>query len=199
MEIACYYFFNYRSDETSNTVHNALAPERQTTYIVFESALLLLFTSCIYCASCSVTIKKVIIGSFLRVIQWCNKCKQKRLWESQPFIGNIPAGNILTSAAILNAGALPSKAIRVFEILNCSTISKKTFFRHQSIYLQPATCMVWEQHQQALLSILREKQTGLVVAGDGRADSPGHSAKYGSYSLLELTCNKVVDFKLVQV
>ena len=27
--------------------------------------------------------------------------------------------------------------------------------------------MIWEQHQQALLSILREKQTGLVVAGDG--------------------------------
>ena len=38
-----------------------------------------------------------------------------------------------------------------------------------------------------------------MVAGDGRLDSPGHSAKYGSYSLLELTCNKIVDFKLVQV
>lgn len=39
---------------------------------------------------------------------------------------------------------------------------------------------------------MREIQ-GLVVAGDGRADSPGHSAKYGAYSMIEQTCNKVVD------
>ena len=40
---------------------------------------------------------------------------------------------------------------------------------------------------------------GLVLSGNGRADSPGHSAKYGSYTVIELTCNKVIDFKLVQV
>ena len=39
----------------------------------------------------------------------------------------------------------------------------------------------------------------LQLAGDGRADSPGHSAKYGSYSVIDPTCNKVLDFKLVQV
>ena len=39
----------------------------------------------------------------------------------------------------------------------------------------------------------------LKPSGDGREDSPGHSAKYGNYSLIELTCNKVVDFQLVQV
>ena len=33
-----------------------------------------------------------------------------------------------------------------------------------------------------------------MLAGDGRSDSPGHSAKYGSYSILDLTCNKIVDF-----
>ena len=38
-----------------------------------------------------------------------------------------------------------------------------------------------------------------MLAGDGQSDSPGHSTKYGSYSILELTCNKIVDFKLVQV
>ena len=38
-----------------------------------------------------------------------------------------------------------------------------------------------------------------MLGGDGWSDSLGHSAKYGSYSILELTCNKIVDFKLVQV
>ena len=39
----------------------------------------------------------------------------------------------------------------------------------------------------------------LVLGGDGRADSPGHSAKYGSYSVIDLKQSKVVDIKLVQV
>ena len=56
-----------------------------------------------------------------------------------------------------------------------------------------------KKHQQALLSGFRREKKSLVVAGDGRADSPGHSAKYGCYTLVELTCNKVIDFKLVQV
>ena len=38
-----------------------------------------------------------------------------------------------------------------------------------------------------------------MLAGDERADSPGHSAKYGSYTFVELTCSKVVDFQLIQV
>ena len=46
---------------------------------------------------------------------------------------------------------------------------------------------------------LKERQNLIVVAGDGRVDSPGHSAKYGSYSLLELNCNKIIDIELVQV
>ena len=40
---------------------------------------------------------------------------------------------------------------------------------------------------------------GLVLGTDKRADSPGHSAKYGSYSVLEERINKVIDIQLVQV
>ncbi|KAJ4937706.1 hypothetical protein JOQ06_002338 [Pogonophryne albipinna] len=38
----------------------------------------------------------------------------------------------------------------------------------------------------------------LVLGGDGRADSPGHCAKFGSYTMLELHANVVVDVQLVQ-
>ena len=43
------------------------------------------------------------------------------------------------------------------------------------------------------------KQQGLFLGGDRRSNSPGHSPKYGSYSVLELNINKIVDIKLVQV
>ena len=38
-----------------------------------------------------------------------------------------------------------------------------------------------------------------MIGGDGRADSPGHSAKHVSYGIIELTTNKVIDMHLVQV
>ena len=39
----------------------------------------------------------------------------------------------------------------------------------------------------------------LTIGGDGRADTPGHSAKYGSYAMLDLDLMVVVDIQLVQV
>ena len=40
-----------------------------------------------------------------------------------------------------------------------------------------------------------------MLAGDCRADSPGHHAKFGScmYTVIDLKTNRVVAFKLVQV
>ena len=188
----------FRTDETPDSTDSPYTRKGQTVYLVFESALLLLFSSCIHCSS-HTSVKKVVTGSLLRIIQTCSNCSRRRTWESQPYIGKIPAGNILISAAILYSGALPSKALQMFQILNLATITRKTFFRHQNQYLQPAINSVWKRSQELLLRSLKEKGNPLVLAGDGRSDSPGLSAKYGSYSILELTCNKIVDFKLVQV
>ena len=38
-----------------------------------------------------------------------------------------------------------------------------------------------------------------MLGGDGRADSPGHSAKFGSYTTMELQKKVVIDIQLVQV
>ena len=47
--------------------------------------------------------------------------------------------------------------------------------------------------------MLNELQgTGLVVGADGRCDSMGHSAKYGSYTAMDLDRNKVLTVELVQ-
>ena len=49
-----------------------------------------------------------------------------------------------------------------------------------------------------LVEELRRSGENLVLGGDGRADSPGHSAKYGSYTLMELQSKKVIDIEVVQ-
>ena len=175
------------------------SPFKQKTYLVFESALLLLFNLCIFCGQSSTALKKTVIGTFLRITQTCTECCRVRVWDSQPHLGRTPAGNIRLSAAILFVGALPAQALRMFSVLNCPTISKKAFFRHQTHFLQPAITLVWREQQQSLMAKFKDSIKGLQLAGDGRADSPGHSAKYGTYSVIELSCNKVLDVKLVQV
>ena len=37
------------------------------------------------------------------------------------------------------------------------------------------------------------------VCGDGRCDSPGHSAKYGTYTLMDEKTNLIIEFSIVQV
>ena len=46
---------------------------------------------------------------------------------------------------------------------------------------------------------LHEFDEPLSLGGDGRSDSPSHSAKYGAYTLLDLHHNMVLDVELVQV
>ena len=103
-------------------------------------------------------------------------------------VQNIPAGNIILSSSILFSGALPSQMLRVMENYRCVTITKRTFFKHQKEYLQPSILKVYKRHQSNLLDN--------IIGGDGRADSPGHSAKYGSYTMMEL---EVQAIQLVQV
>ena len=50
-----------------------------------------------------------------------------------------------------------------------------------------------------LLKQLRQEKRQLVISGDGRADSPGPSAKFGSYTVMELKKGVVIDVQLVQV
>ena len=80
--------------------------------MVFESALMLLFSTCVACGSTFVSIKRLIIGSFLSVKQVCTQCNNTFVWESQPYISNIPAEN-LTSAAIFYTSSLPAKALGI--------------------------------------------------------------------------------------
>ena len=48
-----------------------------------------------------------------------------------------------------------------------------------------------------MLSTLQNK--GVYLSGDGRCDSPGHNAKYLTYSLYDQTTNRVIGFSLTQV
>ena len=123
----------------------------------------------------------------------------QQLCRIQPHIKDTPAGNLLLSAAILFSGATPGKTFRLLGYMGVACISDRAFYYHQSQYLQPAVLSVWEGKQHELLAECTSRGTPLSIGDDGRADSPGHSAKYGSYGIIDLSINKVLHIELVQV
>jgi len=88
---------------------------------------------------------------------------------------------------------------RVFAALNMLTISSSTFYRHAQQFLQPAILSVWIDRQTNMIETLRQRPGDVIIGGDMRADSPGHCAKYGSYTIMELRANRIIHIGLIQV
>ena len=158
-----------------------------------------LFSSCSECCQKTKGLIERKVGSCIHVLQKCESCGHERYWISQPYSHAMPMGNLLISSSILFSGSLPSKVLLFFQFMNLACISRRSFFRHQRVYLFPTLDSFWAGEQEKLLRVLRQDEEPLVIAGDARSDSPGHSAEFGSYTLMEQRLSKVVDFQVVQV
>ncbi|ELU04929.1 hypothetical protein CAPTEDRAFT_219761 [Capitella teleta] len=95
-------------------------------------------------------------------------------------------------------GSTPTKALHMLDILGVQSIGYSSFMEHQRNFLQPAVKEVWLAEQKAVLQVAKQAEGGAAVGGDSRCDSPGHCAKFGSYSLMELQSGKIIDVQLVQ-
>ncbi|KAG1936444.1 hypothetical protein F2P79_018498 [Pimephales promelas] len=170
--------------------------ERDTKYIVFEKCLLQLFETCPVCTRCC-DVRPRRQGSFVAIDQLCPHCQYFRKWQSQPVVGSTPLGNLQLSAAIHFTGASFFKLQKVFNAMHVKMITHTTFRKHASMYLEPAIIYTWKKEQE---EVLRQLSRGdkVIAGGDMRADSPGHSAKYGAYTLMDLESNIILDIQLVQ-
>ena len=60
-------------------------------------------------------------------------------------------------------------------------------------------CLIWKNQQAEVFAHLKSRESGVVLAGDGRCDSSGHCAKYCTFTLLDVISKEVADFKVVSV
>lgn len=173
-------------------------------FMVFESQLDCLFAtlSCHTCGCpCSIDdiVKKYDDGSILRAVVYCTSGHVIINWQSQPLIGRMPAGNLLLSAATLFTGETFRHVQNVAHFINLKFISHTTFYNIQRDNLIPVIMAAWKTEQQAVFEDLRNRKEPLKLCGDGRMDSPGFSAKYCTYSLMDMLSQKVVAFAVVDV
>ena len=137
-------------------------------------------------------------GTLLTIETKCSACKGVFTWKSQPFLlGKFPAGNILLSFAVLCAGASIRKVLTVFQHMGVLVYNEPTYYYHQRHLLIPTVVSFWRKYQKNILDTLKGKE--VVLAGDGRHDSMGHSAKFGTYTMFCCTVGLIIHVVLVQV
>ena len=173
----------------------------QRKFIIFESQLHKLFrqSRCSICSHYFMLDQNYLgqtIGSGLCVKLECVN-GHPWVWHSQPMLGRMPAGNVLISAAILFSGQTYTHISSFAGFLNLEFVGQTTYGNHQRDYLFPTVHETFEGEKQTLWSSLDSKAVRL--AGDGRCDSPGYSAKFCTYTLMDMDTEKVVDFEVVQV
>lgn len=173
-------------------------------YIVFNSCLQNLFVR-LKCPECDSAVDPEDIctdetdNALLSCSIFCTSGHLVLKWASQPVLGKMAAGNLLTCAALLFSGQTYTHISQFASFLNLKFPTHTTFNRIQRENLMPVISYTWSTLQDELLKKVKESGKLLRLAGDGRCDSPGYSAKYCTYSLLDMDTDCIVSFVVVQV
>ena len=172
-------------------------PDSEKKFLVFDSKLNNLFKRCQECGDVVIEQKRKTVGSMLSIEVTCHSgCKTT--WESQPVVKRKPIGNLLLAASILFTGNTFAAFSRLASCLNLQFFSESVFYDTQVKYLFPVVNEAWEAESTRQIEKLNSKEV-VNLDGDGRCDSPGHCAKYGTYTLMDEDSGDVVAFNVVQV
>ncbi|XP_041939471.1 uncharacterized protein LOC121700526 isoform X1 [Alosa sapidissima] len=192
----------YNPGDSVLTEESDISFETQSThdeekYIVFESCLKQLFENCPVCKK-GCNLQRRRMGTYVAFTQRCPHCSYFREWESQPMVGSTPVGNLQLSAATYFTGTSFIQLEKLCKAMQLQIFQYDTFRRHARNYMEPAIVHKWKMDQQSHFQHQLHLGGVVAVGGDMRADSPGHSAKFGSYTLMNLESNTIMDIQLVQ-
>ncbi|CAM4642972.1 unnamed protein product [Leuciscus chuanchicus] len=170
--------------EESESLIDPQTNSGEKKYIVFESCLRELFGSCPICKTkCKDQSRQM--GNFVAFTQLCEK------------LGSTPVGNLLLSAATYFTGGSFVQLQKIFKAMSLQMTTYSTFRKHARNFIEPTIIHKWNRDQLHIISQLQQ-QGKVPLAGDMRADTPGHSAEFGSYTLMHVETNKMLDLQLIQ-
>ncbi|XP_041416637.1 uncharacterized protein LOC108715139 isoform X2 [Xenopus laevis] len=177
---------------------------RQRKFIIFEENLdsLLHLIKCQHqqtppCQAPILDIQKSINGSMVQVKLLCMDGHNSLVWNSQPLSGDVSAGNVLLANAVLLCGFSFQKVKKMFHLLRIPFFSDTTYSKYQVSYLFPASDLRWRQEQESNQKELSGKS--VAIAGDCRFDTLGQSAKYCTYTMMDVMSKKILSFTIDQL
>ena len=171
-------------------------PSNNPAFIVYWSSLVVLLQYCLSCPAKALVNSVFIQGSALVVELICED-GHISLWRSQPRTSNFYEGNIVLAASILFSANTFSKIKKYFELACIPFISHTSYYNLQKDYLFGVANEAWVNEEKEVVSKISQPHPCLF-SGVGRCDSPGHNAKYLTYTFLEHSINKIVAMPVTQ-
>ena len=114
-------------------------------------------------------------------------------WKSQPTVGKLKGlGNLSLATSIAFSGIPFAKFERFAYLINLKFISDSLYYQLRKEFIFPVVRQKWNKERKRVISLIKSRDV-IVLVGDGRCDSPGHSAKYCTYTFIETETGQVVD------
>lgn len=200
------YVASSQSSQTSTTPSESAeclnSPHGKRILLVYEENLRQLLR---FCPQCGSPVNEDEIderendGSQYTIKLNClNNCNFT--WQSQPSIPGLKGeGNLALSAGLFFSGIQFAKFEQFASTINLKSIGEDCYYNLREKHVYPTIDTHWEREQSRVFDKLKGRLEPVTLAGDGRCDSPGHCAKYGTYTMLDVETDLVVDFKVVSV
>ena len=182
-----------------NSEKERLRNER--TFLVYEEKL---FELLAFCPKCGGVVDRTLIeevplnGSQVHFKFNCfNNCQVD--WKSQPTVGDLKGlGNLFMSTSIAFSGIPFAKIDRFAKLINLKFISDSVYYQIKRDFIVPVVKSRWMKERKNMFKLLKSRNI-IILVGDGRCDSPGHSAKYCTYTFIDTETGNVIDTEVVPV
>ena len=178
-------------------------PDAEKSYpiswiIVNVHQFLLLFSFCIECGSRLVGRKVRFRGATVLVDYVCSKWGHSNTWQSSPSSHHYSHLNSMLSFSVTLSGIRFAAMQHFMELSEIPFISIPVFNNHRMKWLFPVIVRMYDSQKSLIVSRLKALGNKLTFCGDAQFDSPGFSAKYCTYSMMNCANNEIVDFIVVQ-
>lgn len=139
----------------------------------------------------------------VRQMSWSCSNGHMGTWTSSEVLctnhkSNVFVNDMLVPICVLLSGNNYGKFKQFCDFLRLHVPDMTTFCRVQSLYCFPEILDFWSSMKSNIYDILNDYNE-LCLCGDGRNDSPGHSAKFCCYVAMEHFTNIVVDVEVLDV
>lgn len=143
-------------------------------------------------------VKNEITKGTVRKVTLICESNHASYWLSQPRHNERQCtGNLLLAASILFSGNTYQCIKEMMDIAKVSFFSKMTYYCTRKSFLFPAIHKDYSTHREIHCCHYVESNEHLDLTDHGRCDSLGYFAKDGTYTLMNITSNKIVDFHVV--
>ena len=144
-------------------------------------------------------VDRKVEGGVLLITHTCSQ-GHNAVWSSSSVLREkrgqkIYVSTVLLASSVLVSGNNFEKVSLLARSMNLQYVSITTFSRIQSLYSLSSIRELWNKMKEIIWKVFENDL--LVVCGDGRMDSPGFSAKYCVYTMMEHYLNVIVDLEVV--